>query len=111
MHWDDLRYFLAIVRSGSLRAAARELGVSQSTVSRRLAEMERQLEARLVSRTADELPLTAAGAELADMAQDLEAGFARIDRRLAGRDTHISGPLRVTCTDNMANNYLAPQLV
>jgi DNA-binding transcriptional LysR family regulator len=45
--WDDIRFFLAICREGSLSAAARNLGVDHSTVGRRLAAFERQLGARL----------------------------------------------------------------
>ena len=44
MNWDDLRYFLAVARAGSLSAAGRTLGVSQPTVSRRLAAMEARTE-------------------------------------------------------------------
>ena len=47
MNWDDLRYFLAVARAGSLSAAGRDLGVSQPTVSRRLASMEARLSVRL----------------------------------------------------------------
>ena len=38
--WDDLRYFLAFARAGSMQAAAKALGVNQSTVQRRIAELE-----------------------------------------------------------------------
>lgn len=108
MDWDDLRIFLAIARAGSLTAAGRKLGVNQSTVSRRLAAMERQLGARLVERGVDRHALTDAGREILETAQNVEAEIARIDRRVAGRDLGLSGRLRVTCTDNFANRYLAP---
>lgn len=48
--WNDLQYLLAVARRGSTLAAARELGVNQSTVHRRVAELERQLKLRLVHR-------------------------------------------------------------
>ena len=41
--WNDLRYFLAIARSGSLAGAGRELGVEHTTVGRRLAALEKEL--------------------------------------------------------------------
>ena len=50
LDWNDLRHFLAIARHGSTIAAAKSLGVNQSTVQRRLCELERQLGRRLVER-------------------------------------------------------------
>jgi len=55
MNWDDLRVFLAVARASSLSAAAAALGVNQSTVSRRLAAMEADLDTRLIERRADGL--------------------------------------------------------
>lgn len=108
MDWDDLRLFLAIARAPSLTRAAQALGVNQSTVSRRLAAMEKQLDARLVERVAGGHALTAAGTELFATAAEVEEEIARIDRRVAGRNARLSGRLRVTCTDNFCNSYLAP---
>jgi len=50
LDWNDLRHFLAVARHGSTIAAAKALGVNQSTVHRRLSELERQLGRRLVER-------------------------------------------------------------
>ncbi|MFY0537428.1 helix-turn-helix domain-containing protein [Nannocystis pusilla] len=47
LDWDDLRFFLAVARAGSFSAAARGLGVTQPTVGRRIAALERSLGARL----------------------------------------------------------------
>lgn len=107
MNWDDLRFFLAIARAGSLTAAARQLGVNQSTVSRRLAAMEGQLGARLFERGGDGHALTAAGGEVLETAENVEDEVLRIDRRVVGRDTRLRGRLRVTCVDMWAAS-LAP---
>ena len=48
--WDDLKYFLAVARHGSTIAAGKALGLSQSTVHRRLSELERRLNRKLVTR-------------------------------------------------------------
>jgi DNA-binding transcriptional LysR family regulator len=48
--WNGLRYFLAVARHGSTLAAARALGVNQSTVHRRLIELERKVGHALVRR-------------------------------------------------------------
>lgn len=108
MNWDDLRIFLAVARAHSLTAAARQLGVNQSTVTRRLAAMERQLDARLIERGVSGHTLTAAGTELLQTAANVEDEVVRIDRCVVGRNTMLSGRLRVTCTDNFLNSYLAP---
>lgn len=108
MDWDDLRIFLAIARAGSLTGAAQALGVNQSTVSRRLAAMEAHLRARLFDRGPGGLALTGAGSEIVATAEQVEQAFIGIDRRVAGRDEHVSGRLLVTCTPLMANQWLAP---
>ena len=115
MKWDDLRFYLAIARAPSLAAAGRQLGVNQSTVSRRLAAMEAQLGTRLFERgpgksgTGGPVP-TAAGEDLLAMAEAVEALFTRIDCQVGGRDTRLVGRLRVTCVDMMVHRYLAPHL-
>jgi len=107
MKWDDLRFFLAIARAGSLTAAGRRLGVNQSTVSRRLRAMETRLGARLFERGTGYAP-TAAGSDLLETAAHVEEEITRVGSRIMGRDARLRGRLRVTCTDNFANNYLAP---
>ncbi|MEM7222681.1 MAG: LysR family transcriptional regulator [Pseudomonadota bacterium] len=110
MKWDDLRVFLALARAGSFAGAGRALSVNQSTVSRRLASLEADLGARLLERGGEGLFLTATGEELLALAQGVEQGFERIDRRLVGRDARLSGRLTVTCVDMMVDRYLAPHL-
>lgn len=110
MKWDDLRIFLAVSKAASLSDAARALGVNQSTVSRRLAGMERQLGTQLVVRAAEGHLLTAAGEELSAHAARIGDAFTRIERRLSGRDADLSGELRVTCVDMLAGRRLAPHL-
>lgn len=61
MNWDDARVFLALCREQTLRGAARVLAVDQATVGRRLASLERSLEATLFLRTSAGYSLTAAG--------------------------------------------------
>lgn len=53
--WDDLRVFLALARAGTLRGAARALGVNHATVTRRLGQLEAGLETRLFDRRPDGL--------------------------------------------------------
>ena len=110
MDWDDLRIFHAIARAGSLTAAAHRMGVNQSTVSRRLAALEKRLGARVLNRRAGGVSLTAAGEELLERADAIAEEFDRIERGVAGRDTRLTGRLRVTCTDNFAYNFVVAQV-
>src|SRR6202051_5345259 len=61
--WDDVRYFLAVARGGSVRAAAERLGVNHSTVLRRIAQLEERLGARMFEKLPSGYRLTAAGGE------------------------------------------------
>ena len=62
LDWDDLRFFLAVARRGSLSASAKDLHVAQSTVGRRLASLEATLGVRLLNRTPEGDVPTLAGA-------------------------------------------------
>jgi DNA-binding transcriptional LysR family regulator len=110
MNWDDIRFFLAIVRANSLSGAARLLKVSQPTVSRRLAAMERQFGVKLFDRTGNGYELSAAGADILETATHVEEELNSIDRKVFGQDWRLSGNLRVTCTEVLANQYLSPHL-
>jgi DNA-binding transcriptional LysR family regulator len=109
MDWGDLRYLLALRRAGSLAAAARELKVDQSTVSRRLAALEDALGAQLVARTPDGMSLTEAGALAAETAAGIGAACDELGRRIGGSDARPEGVVRVSTTESMAA-YLFPRL-
>jgi DNA-binding transcriptional LysR family regulator len=64
LEWDDLKYFLAFARAGSMQAAAKALGVNQSTVQRRIAELEERLGQRLMERHLGGYRLSELGGEL-----------------------------------------------
>ena len=108
LDWDDLRFFLAIARDGSLSAAARNLQVAQSTVGRRLASLEASLGVRLLNRTPDGYVPTLAGQEVREQAERLEAEALSLERSVGGRDIRLAGPVRVTCSETMASQILAP---
>ena len=95
--WDDLKYFLAFARAGSMQAAAKALGVNQSTVQRRVAELEERAGRRLVERHVGSYRLTALGEELRPAAEGVEAAVAAFERDLAARDKGLTGAIRVTC--------------
>jgi DNA-binding transcriptional LysR family regulator len=100
--WDDLRHFLAFARAGSMQAAAKALGVNQSTVQRRIAELEECLGRRLVERHLGGYRLTALGEELRPAAEGVDAAVAAFGRDLAARDKGLTGTIRLTCGSGVA---------
>ena len=110
INWDDLRFFLAVARTGSITAAARDLGVNHSTVSRRVAAFEENLGTRLFDRVASGYVLTPAGEDMVPSAQRMEEEAQSLDRQLFGRDTELSGELRVACAGPLINPFMMDQI-
>ena len=71
-NWNDIRFFLALSRSNSFVAAAAQLKVTHSTVSRRVATLEAALQTKLFVRTDKGCRLTPAGEQLLPLAEELE---------------------------------------
>jgi DNA-binding transcriptional LysR family regulator len=108
--WNDLRYFLAIAREGTLAGAARELGVDATTVGRRLAALEAALGSRLVDRTPSGLALTDAGRGIRSAVEEMEALALAAERRASGEDARLEGVVRITLTEAFAVEVLLPRL-
>ena len=104
--WNDFRYFLAIARSGSLAGAARELGVEHTTVGRRLSALEADLGARLFLRGPDGLIATDAGRGILPLAQEIEARFEAIGRRVSGGDDRIEGTVRFSISEALSGYFV-----
>lgn len=105
--WDDLRFALAIMESGTLSGAAASLHISHPTLSRRLQLMERRLGTRLFERTPGGLRPTEAGEEVRLLALHFREEVAGLERRVGGRDDGHDGPVRVTAPDAVSE-YLLP---
>lgn len=110
MDWDDLKVLLALHRRGSARGAAQELGVSNSTVTRRLDDLEQQLRARLFDRTPDGYRITAAGEVMLPSAEHVEELLVAAERRIAGGDQHLEGSIRLTAPDVAGMGFLIRRL-
>ena len=109
--WDDVRYFLAVAREGSVRAASDRLGVNHSTVLRRIAQLEERLGAAMFEKLPAGYRLTAAGEEVLEFAEEMEAASHRLATRVFGRDQNIGGPLRVTLSAPLATHLLMTDFV
>jgi DNA-binding transcriptional LysR family regulator len=99
LDWNDLSYFLAVCRAGTLAGAARDLGVRHSTVGRRLEALEQALNVSLFTRTPDGFVLTEAGAGILPLAEEAERAAVAIERQVAGADMRIEGIVRVTASE------------
>jgi DNA-binding transcriptional LysR family regulator len=106
--WDDIRYFLAVARGGSVRSAAERLGVNHSTVLRRVAQLEQRLGARMFEKLPSGYRLTAAGEEVLEFAEQMEASSNKLETRVFGRDQSVRGLLRVTLAPPLATHLLMP---
>jgi DNA-binding transcriptional LysR family regulator len=109
-NWDDLKFFLAVARAGSLTAASEILAVNQSTVSRRISGFEQELKVRLFERFSTGYVLTPEGEELLHRAERIEEESHAIERHVMGRNVELSGPIRVTCSLAIARYFLIPLL-
>ncbi len=100
--WDDIRYFLAVARGGSVRAAAERLGVNHSTVLRRIAQLEQHLGAHLFEKLPARYRLTDLGQDVITFADQMEASSNQLQTRVFGRDQSVQGLLRVTLAPTLA---------
>lgn len=110
MSWDDLRYFLAVYRRGSHKGAATSLRVDPTTVSRRLAALERATGATLFVRTPEGLKATPAGRTLLTHAERIEGEVLTSERELLALPAKVAGPLRVTGGDALLNHVVVPAM-
>ncbi|HUM11833.1 MAG TPA: LysR family transcriptional regulator [Myxococcaceae bacterium] len=109
--WEDLRFFLAVARGGSLSAAARDLGVSQPTVGRRLAAFELRLGAKLLRRTPLGQVLSSTGEAVLTHAVQMEEAALAAMRLASGRDSGLEGLVRLTASEWLVIRVLGPLLV
>jgi DNA-binding transcriptional LysR family regulator len=108
--WDDIRYFLAVARGGSVRAAALGLAVNHSTVLRRIAQLEERLGAQMFEKLPSGYRLTAAGEDALELAHQMEAASQQLEARIFGRDQSVRGSLRVSLAPSLATHLLMPDL-
>jgi DNA-binding transcriptional LysR family regulator len=109
MHWDDLRFFLAIARTGQMTRAASQLGVDATTVGRRIRRLEQSLEVTLFEQTREGQVLSEAGEALLAKAEEMERFASSIDSA-PGRGRPISGLVRVSASEGFGTWFVAHHL-
>lgn len=110
MSWDYYRYFLAVAETGSLSAAARQLSVSQPTVGRQIAELEKRLETRLFERASHGYLLTSAGQQIRERIQAVASDLDGVEQIISGLDKSLSGTIRISATEGFGSYWLTPKL-
>jgi DNA-binding transcriptional LysR family regulator len=108
--WDDIRFFLAVARAGSLSGAARVLGVGHVTAGRRVALLERRLGVKLLNRTPEGFSPTPAGQAILGQCAVMEGAALDLERIVAGRDALTAGTVRLTTTEALAHRVVAPAI-
>lgn len=108
--WDPLRLLVEVADRGSLRAAARSVGLSQPTLGRRLRALEDDLGVPLLLRHARGVSLTPDGAAAVEAAREVHTRVEALRRGLAGRVSRVAGRVRLSCTEPVGCELLPPSL-
>lgn len=108
--WNDLKYVLAVFRTGTLAGAARSMGVNETTVARRIARADDRIGTRLFDRTNGALRPTAEGLEIIESAERVEREIHGAVLTVSGRDARIAGTVRITAVPMIVNRILVPAL-
>jgi DNA-binding transcriptional LysR family regulator len=107
--WDNLRYFLAVARTGTLSAAAEQLGTEHTTVARHIHALEEELNSRLFHRSNSGYGLTEVGERLLAGAEATESAYASAKAAASSEGQTISGTVRISTPDGFGL-FLAPRV-
>ena len=106
--WSDLYYFNAVAQQGSLSKAAQMLGVTHSTVFRRISSLEEALSIKLFDRLPEGYRLTQLGEELARYSESVSSTIDDMQRMLSNRNEDLEGTINLTAPHNFAYRFLPP---
>ncbi len=104
--WDDLRFFLEVARAQSLSGAAAKLGVSHTTVARRVQALEASLKTRLFEKTPTGYLSTPAGKKIILLAEKVESVCISAMEAVAGQDTILTGTVRIAAPEGFGSEFL-----
>lgn len=110
LDWTLLQSFVAVNEHGSFSAAARATKASQATLSRHISTLERQLDTRLFDRTVDGAHVTARGMDVLHHVTDMADAAGRLSLAVEGKETAISGTVRITAS-TIVSTYLLPKIL
>jgi DNA-binding transcriptional LysR family regulator len=111
LDWDDVRFFLAAAQEAGFGAAARRLETQQSTVSRRVAALEKRLGGALFDRTAAGLTLTALGQRVLQQAKVMEEALTHVVDAASATEKVVEGVVRIAMTETVASVLVIPTVL
>lgn len=109
-NWNDVVHFLALARQRNLAAAGSRLNVDETTVGRRVRELEASLNVKLFARTKSGFTLTDAGQRLLVYAEGMETHAREIAANFSGSSNTLGGTVRVGTMEALGSLYLAERL-
>ena len=110
MNWNDLKYFLAVAREGSISGAGRVLNVKHTTVARRIDALEKTLGTRLFDKSRSGYVMTQISEDLFQQVELMEKKAQTIDRQAANQDAVLAGPVKLTIAFELANRLVIPKM-
>ncbi len=110
LDWDDVKYFLAVARAGQMLGAAKRIGVSQATLSRRITALETSLNQKLLIRRTHGCEMTEAGRALLPEFEQIEAAFLKVQMQQDKTETRLTGTVRIGAPDGFGISFLAPRI-
>lgn len=108
--WGELRVFLAVAKAKSFNRAAKQLGMSQPTVSRQVRRLQDVMGSQLFVSSANDITLTDKGLELAQALISLDAKLFEISHELRAESRDAEGLVRISVTEALAGLFIAPNL-
>ncbi len=108
-NWDDLRLFLAVAREQSLSGAGKLLRLDPATLGRRMARLEKTMQAVLFVKSPSGYALTEAGVQLLSRAEAAEQAMRQATADVVVPSDQLAGQIRIGAPDGCAN-YLLPQV-
>jgi len=110
MNWDDLRFFLALAREGTMSGAGRVLKVKHTTVARRITLLEQRLGNRLFDRLPGHYQMTTAAEMLFRRSLMVEETIQIADREVFGFNEKLKGSLKLTVPYDVLSRLITPSL-
>jgi DNA-binding transcriptional LysR family regulator len=108
--WDNLRYFLAVARTGTLSAAAEQLGTEHTTVARHIHALEEELNSRLFHRSNSGYGMTEVGERLLAGAEAIESAYTSAKAAASSEGQTIGGTVRIATPDSFGSLFLAQRM-
>ena len=109
-NWDRLRVFRLVAEAQSMTSAARMLGESTPTVSRRVNDLERELGTKLFDRSKRGVTLTASGKRLKELVEQMQFLVDSVGDQVAESDTSVAGSIKILASDGLGPHWIARAL-